>query len=144
MERRNFLAALASIPLWARPALPSESEKTGVKHYHVPPATNVTEMYASNCLIMPTAFRAARDFWGEDCEVIGHPAQKASWNQTRLLTGNPAYSQEWNEALVDYFLGSEFTADYTMPMDEIHFRRNGKVVGKIRALAIPFGYMSVR
>jgi len=108
------------------------------------PATNITEINVGCSALFPSTFRAARDFWGEDCEVIGHPAQKSAWNIARQLMGNPAYSTEWNEAQDEYFMGKEFTADYTMPMDEIHFRRNGKVVGKIRQLAIPMSYMSVR
>ena len=143
MERRNFLASLASIPLWARPALPSEQEKTGVQHYLIPPKPPFDSICACSFTLHPTMFRAARDFWGEDCEVVGHPAQKAAWNMARILMGNPAYSVEWNEAQDEYFMGKEFTADYTMPMDRIDFRRNGKIMGWIYGLAIPTDYVSM-
>lgn len=143
MERRNFLAALASVPLWARPALPSESAKTGVQHYIIPPKTDINYIGACGAPLHPTTFRAARDLWGENCEVIGHPAQRTSWNEARLLMGNQAYSKEFNEELCDYFMGTKFRADYNLPKDVVEFRRNGKLIGKIVSLGIPYPYASL-
>lgn len=143
MERRNFLSVLATVPLWARPALPSEAEKTGVQHFVIPPKTDVELIHVGCGVLTPTVVRAARDLWGEDCEIVGHPAQRQAWNMARVLIGNPAYDSEFNRELCNYFLGTDFRADYSLAKDVVEFRRNGKLIGKIVALAVPYPYASL-
>jgi hypothetical protein len=137
MNRRDLFKKLATFPFFA--SVLKEYEKPG-NVFTVPPKPPFDDIYCSSGPLTPGVMRCALDAWGEDCDVVGHPAQRYAWNEMRLIIGNPAYSKDFNHKLVDFLTGTKFRAEYTMPVDLVEFRRDGKVVGRIRSLSVPIGY----
>lgn len=140
MDRRDLFKKLSLVPFF--PMVLKEYEKPDV--ITVPPKPPFDSIQACGWSLLPGIMRCAIDSWGDDCDVVGHPAQKYAWTETRLIIGNTAYGKEFNEQLCDYLMGTKFRADYGMPLDRIEFRRNGKVMGWISQLALPVHYNGYR
>src|SRR5258708_4275692 len=97
-------------------------------------------MHAGNTKLTVGMVRAARDRFGEDCEMSGHPAQRVAWEMIALWIDETSWKEEQKERMKEFWLGQKFNVEADADADTISFSRNGVVVGAIKRLAIPMGY----
>jgi len=86
------------------------------------------------------AYRTALDLYWDATEIEAHPAQVCAWEELAYLLGLSAYAPEQVQRQRDYWLGRRPNANRDLPKDEIHFMKDGLLLGTIQSLQVPFPY----
>ena len=101
----------------------------------------IEQIHAGCSMLTVSIMRLAYDRWGDDCEIVGHPAQRVAWEQQGLLFGDLDWDDDEKERIKTFWLGHhDFKIDKAVEKSTILFQKNGVTVGEIVGLAIPVGY----